>query len=125
MLTQIVPHLPKVIRTYWEPFLGSGALFFLLRPKSAVLSDSCQPLVATFQALRDDVGAVRRYLAPLRPQRELFYEVRARKTRGRFKKAAEFIYLNKSCWNGLYRVNASGKFTVPYGRPKSDHVARS
>jgi DNA adenine methylase len=97
-------------------------LFFLLRPERAVLGDTCGELVETFEAVRDNSAAVLRYIHPLKPKRRVFYEIRNRRSRGRFQRAAEFIYLNKTCWNGLYRVNSSGEFNVPYGKPESDGI---
>jgi len=63
------------------------------------------------------------YLQPLKPDPVLFYGIRGGRSSGRIKRAAEFIYLNKTCWNGLYRVNSQGTFNVPYGAPKSDFIA--
>ncbi len=123
VLRHIVDLLPPTFRVYREPFLGSGALFFLLAPKRAALTDSCSDLIDTFTALRDNAGAVIRYLEPLKPDPGLFYGIRQRRSHGRVKRAAEFIYLNKTCWNGLYRVNGQGVFNVPYGAPKTDFVA--
>jgi DNA adenine methylase len=122
LLPSIVETMPIRFATYREPFLGGGSLFFLLQPRSAVLSDSCADLIETFRAVRDNASAVLRYLAPLDLSRETFYSVRADRSSGRFKRAAEFIYLNKACWNGLYRVNARGEFNVPYGAPKTANV---
>ena len=102
--------------------MGSASLFFLLRPERAFLGDSCTELVETFRAVRDNPQAVLRYLRPLKPDREVFYTIRSTRSTARFKRAAEFIYLNKTCWNGLYRVNARGEFNVPYGRPKTDNL---
>jgi DNA adenine methylase len=118
LLSHIAPHLPIEWNTYREPFLGSGAMFFLLRPKRANLSDKSQELIETFTAVRDNPAAVTRYLTALDSSRDTYYHVRSNRSRGRFKRAAEFIYLNKTCWNGLYRVNAAGEFNVPYGWPK-------
>lgn len=122
LLPHIVEAIPPRYRAYHEPFLGSGSLFFLLRPRRAFLSDSCAELTQTFDAVRDNVEAVLRYLRPLKPDRDLFYAIRSRRSAGRFKRAAEFIYLNKTCWNGLYRVNSRGEFNVPYGLPKTDYI---
>jgi DNA adenine methylase len=122
LLPHIVEALPRSYGMYHEPFLGSGALFFLLRPRRASLSDTCAELIQTFDAVREDVNAVLRHLSPLKPDRALFHAIRSNRSRGRFKRAAEFIYLNKTCWNGLYRVNSRGEFNVPYGRPKTDHI---
>jgi DNA adenine methylase len=122
LLRQILNVLPPDYGTYREPFLGGGSLFFLLEPTTAVLSDSCEDLIATYEAIRDNAPAVLRHLSPLRPDRELFYEIRSNRSVGRLKRAAEFIYLNKTCWNGLYRVNAQGEFNVPYGAPRTDAI---
>ena len=123
LVKEIVPFLPRQFRAYHEPFLGSGALFFLVRPERAWLSDKCGELIDVFTVIRDGVSAVIRYLKPLKPDRELFYAIRNRPSQGRLKRAAEFLYLNKTCWNGLYRVNSEGQFNVPYGRPKTDFIA--
>jgi len=122
LLPQFLEVLPKSYRTYREPFLGSGALFFLLQPPSAALSDSCEELIETYKAVRDNPTRLLRYLEPLRPDKALFYEIRASRSRASVRRAAEFIYLNRTCWNGLYRVNAQGEFNVPYGSPKSDTI---
>lgn len=122
LLPHIVEALPSSYGAYHEPFLGSGSLFFLLRPERAFLGDSCPELIQTFDAVRDNVGAVLRYLRPLKPNRALFYKIRSNRSTAPFKRAAEFIYLNKTCWNGLYRVNSEGKFNVPYGLPKTANV---
>jgi DNA adenine methylase len=119
LLPQLVELLPSKFGTFHEPFLGSGALFFLISPSRAFLSDSCGELIDSYISVRDNPKAVLRYLLPLSPNRTLYYKIRDNPSRGRFKRAAEFIYLNKTCWNGLYRVNSSGKFNVPYGLPRS------
>lgn len=122
LLAQMVPTLPASCERYYEPFLGGGSLFFLLRPKRAVLSDSCAELVATYEAVRERPDLVLRHLRPWKPDREFFYSMRSKRSSSRYKRAAEFIYLNKTCWNGLYRVNADGHFNVPYGAPKTDNL---
>jgi DNA adenine methylase len=122
-LGHIVDYLPRSFGTYFEPFLGAGSLYFLLQPSSAVLSDKCLPLVQTYEAIRDNAGAVIRYMDEMRPTKSAYYKVRAEQPRSRFRRAANFIYLNYTCWNGLYRVNSSGKFNVPFGRPKSKNLA--
>jgi len=123
LLRHLVPLLPPRFRTYREPFLGSGALFFLLCPERAILSDKCGDLIEVYQGLRDGVSRIIRHLKPLKPDRDLFYAIRNRPGRGKLKRVAEFLYLNKTCWNGLYRVNSEGRFNVPYGMPKTDFLA--
>jgi DNA adenine methylase len=122
VLKHLLELLPVQFNTYYEPFLGSGALFFLLRPSHAVLSDSCAELVENFIAVRENVEAVVRHITPLKPQKDLFYSIRDNRSKHKYKRAAEFIYLNKTCWNSLYRVNSDGVFNVPYGRPKTDFI---
>lgn len=115
----IVEHLPRSFGTYWEPFLGSGALFFLLQPDRAVLGDACEPLMETYRAVRDSPDDVLEHIGGFVVSREAYYEVRAQEPRDPARAAARFLYLNRTAFNGLYRVNGRGVFNVPYGRPKS------
>lgn len=122
LVPQILPVVPSTFNRYFEPFFGSGALFFSLRPPSAQLSDTCQPLVATYLAVKNDVQQVLSHLSGLRPSKRRFLEWRRMSASDPFFDAARFIYLNKVCWNGLYRVNLAGEFNVPYGRPKTWNI---
>ena len=122
LLKHVVEVLPPRFEVYREPFLGSGSLYFTLCPERAVLSDICGELIETFCAIKDNVDTVLRYLAPLKVDKEVFYQVRGNRSNGKYKSAAEFIYLNKACWNGLYRVNAAGHFNVPFGKNESGIV---
>jgi DNA adenine methylase len=109
--------LPSNFRTYYEPFLGSGAVFFHLRPQRAVLADVNPELINVYRAIRDKPALLRRYLQ--RHQRlhskKHYYRVRQRDAISETSKAARTLYLNRTCWNGLYRVNRQGKFNVPVG----------
>ncbi|MFH1374254.1 MAG: Dam family site-specific DNA-(adenine-N6)-methyltransferase [bacterium] len=102
---------------YIEPFLGSGAVFFRLAPKSAILSDSNAQLIDTYRAIGDDWKKVLRLLRNHHRShtKEYYYKIRAQKPRSSAGGAARFIYLNRTCWNGLYRVNLRGQFNVPIG----------
>lgn len=122
LLEHLTQALPEKFRIYREPFLGAGSLFFLLRPRRAVLSDTCTELIETFRAVRDDVEAVKSYLEPLKSTKEVYYSIRDKRSDERIRRASEFIYLNKACWNGLYRVNSAGKFNVPFGWPRGENV---
>ncbi|MEZ5972382.1 MAG: Dam family site-specific DNA-(adenine-N6)-methyltransferase [Hyphomonadaceae bacterium] len=122
LIPQIEPYLPASFRTYIEPFFGSGALFFHLAPKRAYLSDLCTELVETYTAVRDNHQLVADHLSSLKLNKRTYYALRAQTPRGRYKAAARFLYLNRACWNGLYRVNTMGRFNVPYGRPRSKIV---
>jgi len=123
LLNQIIPFIPQQFHAYYEPFLGSGALFFLLCPRQAWLSDKSRELIDVYKILRDSVSSIIRHLRPLKPDRDLFYAFRGQPSRGKLKRTAEFLYLNKTCWNGLYRVNKKGHFNVPYGMPKTNFIA--
>lgn len=118
LLPQILARLPQRFGTYHEPFLGGGAVFFALGPQRGVLSDINADLIRTYQAVRDDVGAVVRELRQHAAEEEHFYQVRAQEP-GRLSgvaSAARTIFLNRTCFNGLYRVNRRGEFNVPFGR---------
>jgi DNA adenine methylase len=113
-----------------EPFVGSGAVFFHLEPNAALLSDTNEQLIETFQAVRDQPEAV---LAALRCHnrnhgKANYYAVRGRTPRTPALRAARFIYLNRTCFNGIYRVNLKGEFNVPLGsksalRPDDDFLS--
>lgn len=122
VLHELLHFVPVEYGRYFEPFLGSGALYFFLRPRTAVLADTCRDLIETYRALRDNPAAVIRYLLPLKPDKAQYYHIRDNLSSGRYKRAAQFVYLNKTCWNGLYRVNSNGRFNVPFGRPKTDNI---
>lgn len=108
---------PHEFEHYIEPFLGSGAVFFKLQPEKAILSDLNANLIQTYEAIRDDWKKVQQALT--RHQRlhsnEYYYQERNRIRKSSAEKAAQFLYLNRTCWNGLFRVNLKGKFNVPIG----------
>lgn len=112
--------LPEKISTYYEPFFGGGAVFFALaregRFKRAVLSDVNPELVNVYVAIRDDVDALLTRLRRMKMSEDEYYKVRAQKPTSSVGQAARTIYLNRTGFNGLYRVNSSGEFNVPYGR---------
>lgn len=122
LLGQLIPHLPKRFGRYYEPFLGSGALFFAIKPERATLSDVSRELIGTWISVRDELEYIVDYLKPMKPSKEIFYDIRSSRASNFPERAAEFLYLNKTCWNGLYRVNAKGDFNVPYGSPQSDFI---
>lgn len=106
---------------YIEPFAGSAAVFFALSPGRAILSDANEELIETYRAIAKNWRLVVKYL---KCHHELhspdyYYEMRASRPRGKFERAAKFIYLNRTCWNGLYRVNRKGEFNVPIGTKDS------
>lgn len=118
LLKYLVNVLPNSFKTYREPFLGSGSLYFLLQPSKACLSDKSPELIDSFRAIKENAKAVLNNLSKINNDKETYYHIRANRSSNRYKKAAEFLFLNKTCWNGLYRVNSSGEFNVPYGYVK-------
>lgn len=100
-----------------EPFLGGGAAFFRLAPSCSILCDRNIDLIDTYRAIRDDWKAIVQVLKRHHRNHsaEYYYQVRAQRPRSPATKAAKFIYLNRTCWNGLYRVNLRGEFNVPIG----------
>jgi DNA adenine methylase len=116
LLEQLRPLFPAEQRTYHEPFLGGGAVFFDRRPRRAVLTDVNEELIECYVAVRDDVEAVIRALESHRYDEGHYYEVRSSVPRSIVERAARTIFLNRVGYNGLYRVNRSGQFNVPFGR---------
>lgn len=123
-LKHIIPLLPKDIkqRVYREPFLGAGSLFFAIQPEQAILSDANEHLIRCFEYVRDKPELIAKYLAQhKRKNREdYFYKIRDIYNKRGYSaaQAARFIYLNKACYNGIFRVNSKGEFNVPFGSNK-------
>lgn len=118
LIAQYQPFLPQAFDTYYEPFLGGGALFFYLRPQRAVLSDINPELVNVYTCVRDRVEELIEQLThhAAHHGQDYYYQMRAETPEPPVARAARLIYLNKTCFNGLYRVNAQGQFNVPMGR---------
>jgi DNA adenine methylase len=119
ILPELIARMPRAYKTYCEPFLGGGALFFAVRPESAYLSDINFPLIVTFRAVRDDVETIIANLKIHAAKHCKEYYLRARERFSREKDATKIgallVYLNKTCYNGLFRVNKEGGFNVPIG----------
>lgn len=124
LLPELLARVPLGFDTYFEPFLGGGALFFALLPEKAVLSDSNARLVRTYRAIRDDVDEVIAELSTYPHDRVFFEELRRVDVDALddVQVAAWMIYLNRTGFNGLYRVNKSGGFNVPFGRYKNPTI---
>ena len=131
LMGQLEPLMPPGVERmrHVEPFVGGGAMFFARQPERAVLSDINPDLVRVYQSIRDDVQGVITALAPLAAagnEPDTYYAVRERYNAGEGRakplRAAMFIYLNKTCFNGLHRVNQRGQFNVPAGRYKNPTI---
>ncbi|WP_417245321.1 DNA adenine methylase [Celeribacter sp.] len=111
-----MPDLPAYNR-YIEPFLGGGAVLFSLRPKAGLVSDINRELINFYQVVRDNPHEVKEKLTEHQTKhcKTHYYEVRETEPEAPFDRATRFLYLNRACWNGLYRENLKGKFNVPIG----------
>lgn len=124
LLAQLIQFYPPKgsVERYIEPFLGSGAVYFhfkaMVAPKHALLWDNNRELIESFQAVKDEVGKVIKQLEKFRKQhsKDFFLAMREKTPISIASKAARLIYLNKTCFNGLYRVNSRGVFNVPFGK---------
>lgn len=115
--------LPHDFEDYYEPFLGSGAVFFHLKQLGrltgeVILSDLNRDLVDCFVQIRDNVEAVIDHLSTYQNEKEFYYRIRQLSPFAEEEKAARFIYLNRTSFNGVYRVNLDGVYNVPYGFKK-------
>lgn len=130
LLSEIIPLIDESCDNYVEPFIGGGAVLFRLQPKKAIINDYNTELINVYRTVRDDLNGL---LALLKEHEkynssDYYYEVRALDRTPDFdkmsnlEKAARIIYLNKTCYNGLYRVNSLGQFNSPYGRYKNPNI---
>lgn len=118
LISEHIDILPKRIRgRYIEPFLGSGAVFFRVQPKAALLSDKISHLIQTYEGIQHNWQEVRQLLETyqIEHSKEYYYTIRKQSPDDSIARAAWFIYLNRTCFNGIYRVNQQGVFNVPVG----------
>lgn len=120
-VNQEYKRLPLQYNRYIEPFLGGGSVFFFMNPEQAILSDINAELINAYICLRDEFENVYRnlHIHQIKNSEEYYYLVRSRNTRTNAASAARTIFLNKACFNGIYRVNKNGGFNVPYGKVKN------
>ena len=118
IIKQLIERSPKKFNKYIEPFFGGGALFFHLNPIKAIIADSNPELTNLYQCLATNPDKLIELLTSFRNEEDLFYSTRALEFNSLdpYHAAARTLYLNKTCFNGLYRVNKKGQFNVPYGR---------
>lgn len=130
LLKEIEQELPKDLTRlkFFEPFVGGGAVFFHLQPRSAAINDANPELVNAYEMIKTDVGGLIKNLKTHKNDADYFYEIRALDREEKFLKlskierASRLIYLNKTCFNGLYRVNNSGEFNSPFGRYENPNI---
>lgn len=129
LLPQILPLIPKRMTAYCEPFLGGGAVLFALQPKRALVNDLNQDLITVYRVIKEDADALIEHLSRHENTPEYFYRIRdldrdkeAYAALSDVEKASRLLYLNKTCYNGLFRVNASGSFNSPYGHYRRPNI---
>lgn len=130
LLSDIIPMIDNKCSTYVEPFIGGGAVLFRMQPKKAIINDYNHELINVYKVVRDNLDELLEllYIHQANNSAEYYYEVRAwdrseyLNKMSNIEKAARIIYLNKTCYNGLYRVNSAGQFNSPYGRYKNPNI---
>lgn len=133
LLSDIMPLINKNCSTYVEPFVGGGAVFLEFQPQRAIINDLNSELINVYLAVRDFSEELIEELEKHNKNNseDYYYEVRALDRTSQFltlsniQKAARILYLNKTCYNGLYRVNSSGQFNSPYGRYKKPNIVNA
>lgn len=124
LIQQYIPYLPQDFKNYYEPFLGGGAVFFHLKATPAFLTDINSDLINAYCCVRDKVDELIDILNYHQQQhsRNYYYWMREFIPLTEIERAARLIYLNKTCFNGLYRENSKGKFNVPIGKYKNPQI---
>lgn len=121
LLSELRKYFPTRYNRYFEPFLGGGAVYFCLRPKRAIISDANFELINTYRVIANRVEELIKKLSRLQKKtltEKLYYQIRDQNLNrlSPISRAARIIFLNKTCYNGLYRVNRDGRFNVPFGK---------
>lgn len=132
---QLIPQMEKYLSkikysTYYEPFLGGGSILFYLQPKKAVVNDYNKDLIECYKCIRDNYNELIQKLEEYEKKNneEDFYKIREIDRTDEYKKlspverAARLIYLNRTCYNGLFRLNSSGQFNTPFGKYKNPNI---
>lgn len=129
LLQDILKHIPERFSTYYEPFVGGGAVLFALQPHKAVINDINEELINVYTVIRDNVEELIADLKKHKNEADYFYELRELdRDKEKYRqlsdveKASRIIYLNKTCYNGLFRVNQQGEFNAPFGRYKNPNI---
>lgn len=132
LLDVLVPLVPKNYKTYCEPFLGGGALLFKLQPQTAFVNDVNEDLMTVYEVIRDDVDGLIAILNTHENNSDYYYKIRdwdrnkeSYAKLSKTEKAARILYLNKTCFNGLFRVNNAGEFNSPFGNYRNPNIVNA
>lgn len=119
-LSQILPHIPETFKTYLEPFIGGGAVYFRVNPDSAVINDVHKELTDFYQSIKQGHSSdIYEFMENNPNDEETYYKVRSIEPEDMLTNAQRFYYLRKTCYRGMLRYNKQGKFNIPYGRYKN------
>lgn len=124
ILNIIKDYVPKTFNRYIEPFVGGGALLFQLLPKRVIINDINKELINAYIVIKENVEYLIEHLKTHKNDPEYYYKIRSLnpESLNPVERASRFIYLNKTCFNGLYRENSKGEFNVPFGRYKNPKI---
>ncbi|MCK8826922.1 DNA adenine methylase [Natroniella acetigena] len=128
LLPELRKRIPKQMSTYYEPFVGAGAVLFDLQPEKAIINDANHELINAYKVIRDKVEQLIADLKTHQNEKDYYYETRALDRTTEYeelsdvKRASRILYLNKTCFNGLFRVNQKGQFNVPFGKYKNPNI---
>lgn len=128
LLSEIRKYIPKKITTYYEPFVGGGAVLFDVQPQKAIIGDISPDLINVYTVIKENVEELIKALKKHKNEEDYFYRTRELDRTDQYEnlshidKAARIIYLNKTCYNGLFRVNSQGQFNVPFGNYKNPNI---
>ena len=129
LLPEIKKYIPKEISTYYEPFIGGGAVLFDLQLKKAVVNDKNKELINLYEVIKNDVDTLIKDLKKHKNESSYYYKIRELdRNKEKYnqlttvEKASRMLFLNKTCYNGLFRVNRAGEFNVPFGRYKNPNI---
>ncbi|UKB81032.1 DNA adenine methylase [Chryseobacterium sp. MEBOG07] len=127
LLQELHKYIPANFNKYIEPFIGGGAMYFSINSNNSIIADSNSELIITYQQVRDQVNDVIEILSTFENNSEFYYDLRQKNPEelSNNYRAARLIYLNKTCFNGLYRVNKKGQFNVPYGKGNSNFLNKN
>jgi DNA adenine methylase len=124
LIKVLTNNLPPSYNRYIEPFVGGGALLFEVLPYKAIINDINTELINAYTVIKDDIDALIEDLKKHKNEEEYYYKIRSLDPEklSAVERASRFIYLNKTCFNGLYRENSKGKFNVPFGKYKNPKI---
>lgn len=118
-------YIPQNFNDYYEPFIGGGAMLYFLEPKKAYINDINSELINAYRIIKSSPIELIRELNSFQKKnsKDFYYLVRNKKYKNNIKNAAKFIYINKACFNGIYRVNSKGEFNVPFNSKTLEHFS--